>query len=164
MVKLTRVSDAIQIRSGRIFCLSIDLLTNASNEPSIEGRRDHVGGVFGAGAALEHFHVEGILVASLHGQQFPLLNTGRMLHGVVHHWKRTRVNDGSSALVIITLDGFLNRLRKVRPVSGQGSEQKRDLQGPEPEHFPNFTLRNPGIGHFALCQDTHFCKTAQGCM
>lgn len=63
------------------------LLADASNQTGIEGGRDEGGHVLGAGSSLEHFQVEGVVVAGLHRQQLSLLQAGGVLRGVVHHWK-----------------------------------------------------------------------------
>lgn len=61
-------------------------LTNASDDTSIERRRDQRWLVFGSFGALQDVHVEGIGVAAGLGQQFTLLETRGVLDGVVHGW------------------------------------------------------------------------------
>lgn len=61
------------------------LLTDATHNAGIEGRWNQVGVLLGASTALEHLHVEGIVVAGGFEQQFTLLDTCGMLQGIVHH-------------------------------------------------------------------------------
>lgn len=63
------------------------LLTDASDKAGVKGRGDQRGHVLGARSALEHFHVEGVVVSGLHRQQLTLLQTGGVFRGVVHHCK-----------------------------------------------------------------------------
>lgn len=73
------------------------LLTDTSNQTGLESRWNHVGAFLGAGAALEHAHIERVVIAGLPGQQFALLQAGGVLDRVVHHFAETHWGVGCIA-------------------------------------------------------------------
>lgn len=66
--------------------VSLIFFADASDEARLERRWDHVRVLLGARAALEHAHIERVGVAGPVGQQLTLLQTGRVLDRVVHHF------------------------------------------------------------------------------
>lgn len=78
--------------------VSLIFLTDASDEARLERGRDHVRALLGARAALEHTHIEGIGIAGSVGQQLALLQTGRVLDRVIHHFAEAHRRVGDVAL------------------------------------------------------------------
>lgn len=104
-------------------------LTDASDEARLERRRDHVRVLLGARAALEHTHVEGIGVAGSVGQQLALLQTGRMLDRVVHHFAEAHRRVGDVALGRVqhqsSAEGRHRRFLEIAHTRRRVSERKK---------------------------------------